>query len=314
MCNERYVIKLNTVDCRTWIPPSDLTSHVGAPLSDDLVFFSKPPNDIGDVISAGSNLRESDFNFSRPLQVLFIFAITASLVLLLMALGANYLHLDWIIGTATLTMGLGLWLVPKTFVKTNTFVGTKGIAQYTKRDLSRPARYDSIMFVDVRDLRRIVKDWHRNGSYEHTQYKYIFSRADNHRDFVIAGYHKSEDGNPPPTDYYWFSQQAEKAWEKFLSVILVAQHEKHGYVEFPANRSDYIRVSSDYLEVSINGNVERINRHDIDKLFIFPGEIFIRRTDAKLFGKAGKFTFKTSKVGNVMLFLKFLYFFDYEIE
>ncbi len=303
---------MNTVDLRKWTPTIDITDHGGASLPAKMVFFSQPPNEIGAVLSAYSNLSEEEKNVSRSVQCVLVLLLSAGLAEFVVFVGGDFY---WGVGLGLLTFVVGYFT--NLYVKTNTFVGSEGVARFTTKDLNKPPVIEITLFKDISNLKKEATSFYRGSFgtiYRSTQYKFTFRRADNHCDCNIAGVYQSEEGNPPTTDAYWFGKQAERVWNYHKGASLLSQLEKLGFVEFPVNRSGFVRVSSTYIELKLKGNVERCDRVDLEEMSIWAGIICIQRKDAKWFSNAGKYSLKVAEVGNVDLFFKFLDYFDYELK
>lgn len=305
---------MNTTAFRTWTPNEDLVSHSGSPLNEALVFFSEPPSEIGVVTSAYSNLLDTDTSTNLDVHAFILILLIVS-AFLIAILGSSY-----VIGIGLLLFLLwASWtLFEKSFnsIKTNTFVGIEGVARITKSRSGNPDHVEVIKFADISHVKSNLRDYYVNGGYVRTEYNFGFVH---HKivTFFIAGTHSSGKQTPPANHPYWFGRRAEIAWTEFKVSDLLIQSQATGFVEFPVNQSDFIRVSASYLDIGTNGKVERLERNNIERLCVCSGSLEISRrpgTQTKWYARNRTYRFRCSTIGNASLLFIFFEVYDYGVE
>jgi hypothetical protein len=301
---------------RLWSPGTEISSHGGSLLADDLIFFAKPPLEIGTVKSANSNLSETETCINQKYYV-FLLIILAAATFIVACIGMSN-------GIAMVLMFCFLILIwtvyerRSDYIKTNTFIGNEGVARITHSGLGVPGQHEIILFKDMSHVKVRLRDCFVNGGYVRTEYTVtFFSRHNDRAKFYIFGSHSCGTAEPSLNHDYWFGQSAQSAWNDFKIRELFKNGEETGLIKFPINQTSSISVGIDTIGIDINGKRELIDRDQIERIHVISGYIkFVRRrrVQTKWWMRNQNCKFELASIGNSGLLLTLLHYWDYKLE
>jgi hypothetical protein len=294
-----------------WSPPLGVVAHNGEPMPPDREFFAAPSPEIGEVNSAWSTLTFGKSPKPIALRAGIAFALLCA-GFFGVSLGAD--SAGWKAGhpdVGIMAVGAGIGLVAALiayfsmrFSHTCSFTGTDGIVKYAISG-SRDAvpKPELLLFDTVTDLRTSQTRNYHNGIYTGTSYTYTWKRPDGSTALRLNGTYSSKEGTPKIKDAYWFARAGEVAWNSYQLDLINEDLEKMGYVEFPINKTDAVRVGRGFLEFVWKGEIARINVDEVRDIRLNSGQFQIAHKDAKWFSSKGKFSFAYGNMSNAQLFL-----------
>lgn len=296
-----------------WVPPAELTGHDSSAIPKDRVFFAKPPETIGRVVSAWSTLRAGKRR--RPVGKCSLWAGSIAGVLVLLG------EFAWVplvsprsadavrlfVNILAAVVALIVFFAMFRFRAQCTFVGEDGIADFEIRGGDEvPTRSGSFRFQDAKDLRSSQTKNYYNGAYTGTSYDFTWS-ADSRVVYRLSGSYRSEAGTPKSDDPYLYARLAAAVWDAHLGNRLQAELEANGSLVFAVNSSDSVRVGQGWMEFQFAGrDPQRLTTADIESVKIAGGTFSIRTHDARWFSSKGKFSFQYGAMSNASLFLRAL--------
>lgn len=294
----------------TWQPSESVVSHAGTPLEPQQVFFSAPPEEIGEVQSAWTTLPAG----KRPLGLTVRLAIACGMlvgtpILMIGVARAGGLNAVDRSSLALLGVLVGMLLAAVALLLTRfhhtcTFVGAAGMSRHLlKGTLESPPRDEVFLFDDATDLYTSQTRHYTNGVYTGTTYSYDWKDHRGERRFKLSGTYRSKEGNPKPKDPFHFAQAGEIAWSNYLLDILQDELEQHGTIEFKVNKRDCVRIGPGFLEFDFKGMTQRVESEQIRTLQVSGGSFQIDTHDARWFGRKGKFRFDYGAMANARVFL-----------
>lgn len=291
-----------------WTPGEGVLRHAGVPVEREFDFFASPAQEIGEVVTAESTLRQG--KRAMPLLLrLFLSMAVGMLTLVLLVGGAFALRMGLTVGGALVCLlvpfVLSLIVLAATGFKHHcSYVGTHGMARYTiKGSREAEPREELFLFDDASNLTTSQTRHYTNGIYTGTHYNFNWTDADGRSLFKLSGQYKSKTGNPAAKSPFHFARAGEGMWNNFLIDRLQAELEQHGYVEFKINKNDCVRVGPGFLEFNLGNKNQRLTPEDIKNINIAQGTFQIDTHDARWFSSKGKFRFNYGAMANAQLFL-----------
>jgi predicted Zn finger-like uncharacterized protein len=296
-------------------PPDALPDHRGRPLPEDAEFFIPPPDEIGEVLSGHTTLREG--NREWPAWV----AISAPVVG--GALGVVFGV--WLSGTSASMGSVEHFLFPILFgllgvvvlffiflfSHTATYVGKEGAAQFDAFWARNIFLKYLLRFCDAAELWTGVTVHLMNGGYWYTSFSSIWYDDRGKPLFSLLGRHHSEKGDPPAENKYHFAQAAEHAWTRWLLPDALRQLEDPGYVQFRLWRllgDEWIRLDRKTITIKVKGGPVRFPARNIEEVRLKKGVLTIRpsRVSAAVAHAKDEYRFDFADVANRQLFLHLL--------
>lgn len=285
-------------------------NHAGQQLDPRLHFFADPPMELGSLFSADSTLKEG----VRPMEPALRWGvIVASSVGGLAVAGGiglivnakDPIVLAFILGSIGALLGFLVSFFATRFSHRCTYVGKEGLASYSCSGSLDNVKEQLFFFADAVELRIAQTRHYTNGAYTGTDYVFTWSDRGGREAFKIAGTHKSEQGDPPPNDYFRFALAAEGAWSAYLARNLDLIMGRDESLYFGLDGRDYVRVGNDFVELSLKDNTGRLSADDIDYVQIKDGMVSIWERGGKRgwFSKKGIHDFPFASLGNARFFL-----------
>jgi hypothetical protein len=301
----------NTASDNFWTPPSSLVNHKGDALDAKVIFFAPPPPEIGNLLSASSEMGANKATKTKPDGVALVhkwFAPFMGLLFgfLIVVSQTNSILWGVLIGLA---VGGGLfWYNRNSGVRpvTCTYVGTQGVAQYAwLDDESKRLTPATLRFEDVAELRTWETRQFINGAYQHTTYGFMWTGGSSPDGYGIGGLYRHQQGTPPPHDRYYFALAAEHAWTVFSFDRALQNLTQGSNVTFDIKNGDTFTLSKDALELRRKGETIQLGRDDEPRLHVQNGVLTLSSKDTtrSFFGTKGAYSFKYFDVANARLLL-----------
>jgi hypothetical protein len=290
--------------------PGPLTNHGGGELPQDADFFVPPPAEIGELVSAYTNMRQRDEPWAPAARIAWAILGSAIGILLgvLIAILFRTRHPAPLLILPLLLGGIGLIIAvwATGFKRRCTYVGREGVARFIcKGNRDNLATRHLFLFRDATELRTNQTRHYTNGAYQGTNYQFTWTDINGVPRFAVNGRHNSEKGTPALTHDYYFATSAEFAWTMHLLGQLEAKLTLGGGVTFHVNKNDWVRVSPGHLRFSFKGETMDCPVQEIGEARVEAGTFIIKRIDARegWFSSEGVFKFPYATLGNAQLFL-----------
>jgi len=294
-------------------PPQEAsppTNHGGVPLGQDLDFFAPPPPEIGELMTAYTNMRQTDEPWTPGARAgwagvggaIGIFIAVIVLVAARARVVAAFILFPLVLG------GIGAliaWFCTG-FKRFCTYVGREGVANFMcEGNRDTLTRQEVFCFRDALELRTAQTRHYYNGAYTGTAYTFTWTDISGVVRFAINGRYKNEKGLPQPTDKFHFAISAESAWTMYLIRQMEAQLQLGSAITFNISRDEWVRVSPGHLRFSFKGQLVDCPVEEIGEARVDQGMFIIKRVDAKegWFSSQGVFKFPYNQLANAQLFL-----------
>lgn len=308
-----------------WTPPANLTDHAGNSLRSDRVFFTAPPPEIGELLSADSTLEKGGkarkldwwsvyYGLFSSVSLGFVAGLVLWVIIFLVMIslsirdGFLFDNFHWL----CLTVGfivMMLLLRSSALMKSAvcTFVGTNGAAICEWKDNPQERVPETLNFKNAEELRIIQTVHYVNRAYLHTIYGFEWVNHNRQKVYYIGGVYHSQENKPPPEDKYHFALAAENSWSVFAYQSAVEELKRNGTVKFNLSVGDEIIVGSGFVEIHQSGKTARCSTEEIDNVIIKQGIVSLKRKDASSgffgIGAKGIYTFSYSDLANARLFI-----------
>jgi hypothetical protein len=291
-----------------WDPPADLQMHSSVAIPLDMDFFVEPPPEIGDLLSAHSTLKKSKEPMGAMSRMIIAFVVAIGIWLgfwlLLKAMDPNDEITGHVLGLIVGLLGLAIVYAVTGFKHVCTYVGKKGLARYTiKGSRYADPQEELVEFDQVIDLFTGQTRHYTNGVYTGTQYFFRWDDSKGRKKLNLTGSYRSEKGEPPPQDPFYFGQAGEISWSIYLLDALQKELDEHGSVEFKVNSKDAVRVGVGYMEFCFGSKEQRVDGEELKHISIGGGTFSFKTADAKWYSSKGKFSFDYSRMANARCFL-----------
>jgi hypothetical protein len=303
-----------------WQPTAHMVDHLGHPLAATKQFPWSPPAEIGEVLSADSNVSTD----KRPSFVM------PWIILLVMWL-AIYLGLGEILPrvvqgkgdpqTVRLgSIGIGLfcglvsllWTWPKG--PYCTYVGSLGAAMIEGRwGQKAPRKLQVLVFRNAQVLYADALHVYENFIYQETRFVFSWLADRQAKPLLnVGGEHQAHQGTPPAEHPINFGQRVEQVWSEHLlrgqpslgETSFAAQPE----LVFPTRHSPIreIRLQRDAIKFVYEDRVETVPLTDLANVETKRGLLEFTPHDAGWFSSQGKFRLTYGQLGNARVFLHHL--------
>jgi hypothetical protein len=290
-----------------WAPTGEVCNHSGGPISGRDDFFVSPPREIGEVASATTTLRKDAEPMSPGARLAGGIAAGAVGLVIGVVIAVNLKNAFWQLFWPVLLGGVGLAiaLFATGFAHTCTYVAREGLARFRCSGSRDQVKEELFRFADAAELRTSQTRHYTNGVYQNTAYNFAWTDAAGRVRFVIAGSHKSEQGNPPAKDLFHFATAAERAWTIYRLDEIQAQLRTDGMIYFGLGGRNWVKLGQERITLFFNGEEIDCHADEIDQVRIEQGLVQVRRKDAKegWFSSRGVFKFPYGSLANAQLFL-----------
>ncbi|MBC8143463.1 MAG: hypothetical protein H7Y38_18700 [Armatimonadetes bacterium] len=303
-----------------WTPPteSNIPTHTGAPPAPDAIYIAAPPTeDIGELISAHSTVREKGGELY--LWQRFVWGVGGAWlgIVLIVFLGNKLFGLP--MNAVTLTVAGIIGGIPGAIfgapANTTTYVGTKGAARFVWGGKNHPVKAAQIMpFADVNGSNVSQTRNFYNGIYTGTEYSYVWGRQDDagktHKLLEVSGRFHRMKGPRDSDELYYFGAAVEAAYTTYRMVQLRELLANGGSEPFAITGGGELILSAKGLQVERYKKQEFIPVENIAGLGIHEGQITIIRAGAKKgflgIGSEGVFNVGYAELASPRLFLALL--------
>jgi len=290
-----------------WAPTGEVCNHSGGPISGKDDFFVPPPRELGEVASATTTLRKDAEPMSPGARLAGGIAAGAVGLVIGVVIAVNLKNAFWQLFWPVLLGGLGLAiaLFATGFAHTCTYVAREGLARFRCSGSRDQVKEEMFRFADAAELRTSQTRHYTNGVYQNTAYSFTWTDAGGRVRFVIAGSHKSEQGNPPAKDLFHFATAAERAWTLYKLDEIQAQLRTDGMIYSGLGGRNWVKLGQERITLFFNGEEIDCHADEIDQVRIEQGWVQVRRKDAKegWFSSRGVFKFPYGSLANAQLFL-----------
>jgi hypothetical protein len=300
-----------------WTPTRGVTDHAGRKLPGNLIFFAPPPPELGEVVSAWSELRvgEAIWTLWQRLGLYAAITAVASFPFLLQvyngAIAANASTRDAILRSLMTAPAFGilglmaLWLVRKpTITRTCTYVCRDGAAAFTM-SAGRPPRqralvsFDNVEALFYSEARSSNSQFGAlGGLFSGSKFRYTVKDAAGKTLLCWKGSHTSASEKAEPNTAYSFGAAMERAWTRQFLRRTASQLESGGHVTFSAGATE-IRVGRGWLEIIRKGKTDRISPDELSEAKVIDGvfNLFVNG-EANLLGPRPRLTCLYARVPN----------------
>lgn len=297
---------MDLTSVRVWRPSEGITRHSGATMPEDLIFFGKPPLEIGRLITADSTLKTSTKPRSVFVRALMALGLGLMVGLFLWVLLSLFINTGFI-GLAIFSIiAIFLFYLGLEFNATCSFVGELGISEITLSEIKKAkpsVEVKTILFRDISHLYTSQTRRYKNFIYQGTDYRFRWARSKETL-HTISGTYQNEKGLPEDGDLWYFGNSGEAAWTNHLLGFVNRDLEKLGYVEFPmSGNPKVVRVGQGFLEfVTSSDETQRVTVNDMQDVRLESGRFYFKHKDSSWWSGKGKYSFSYGEMPNVKLF------------
>jgi hypothetical protein len=203
-----------------WHPQTDLVDHVGQPLSPEMVFFTPPPPEIGDIMSLYSSMeigmkmlqRRRGYKRKAALAIVTIAFLAFGIIVL-----ANFPGAGILVGIATLLIGPFIAMKIGYIVHRCSFVGTQGfsIVEWNNRTQAcKPPK--TFLFKNASTLHSSIIHGYYGPIYHSSMYMICWRDTKGKVAWSANTQYRKRKGLPPLHSLYHFYQSTESAWRKYV--------------------------------------------------------------------------------------------------
>lgn len=200
-----------------WNPPENLVDHLGQVLSPEMVFFTSPPPEIGEIMSASSSMsigkKILQRNKGYKRKAFLVIATTAFLVFGLLAI-ADFVGLSLIAVIAIIIIGPIIALKTGYIVHSCSFVGSDGFSliQWDRhKQACKPS--ETFLFESATSFNSSMINGYYGPIYHSSIYSLMWKDVNGKRVWSKSIHFRRRKELPPFHSLYYFYQPAENAWK-----------------------------------------------------------------------------------------------------
>jgi hypothetical protein len=297
-------------------PLAGVTLHNGQPIPEEMDFFWPPPEEIGVVLSAVSELKKGKEPMPMAMRVLLGLLVLGVLAFIGGLCGyattgvTPYGALSFGVLYGVL-IGAGFGLIcggglvhGLRFTYVCTYVGELGVARGTiKKSRQNAVETETLMFANAANLYTSSTHMYSHGIYTGSNFDYTWADGKGVAIFKIASDFSKNRYHKRPKNAFNFALGAEKAWTRVRLEAIVAEAREFGAVKFTVGKYDYVTVGEGYFELRFNAVTHRLATEEIGSMTLNEGVFTIKSKDAKWYSGEGKFSFGYGSMANVQAFL-----------
>jgi hypothetical protein len=270
-------------------------------------FFADPPPEIGQIISADSNLGRG----LNPTVVLFLAALIAiGIILIFQSIAASpgvdrnsassFRIIGYVLGAIVLVLG-----ILKPGIRTVcTYIGPDGIARFSMKGRGGVPKSEMLPFEQAAELQSSQTRRYIHGAYVGTNYLYTWTDPDGRRLFRCKGSHRARKNKlPKPHDAWHFANSAELAWSRHYLARAQQWLETEGSIPFRLDKKRWLRVGPGFMEFHFGGEPVRVTKEEIATVSLASGQFSFKNKDAKWYSRDGKYSFRYGTMANARVFL-----------
>jgi hypothetical protein len=200
--------------------PMNWTMHNGEPCHENLRFFANPPEDLGELLSVGSDLGRQMLEQTRTERYGYAVVIAAiplviGILILIFAdggVGGLVVGLFFCFFAVVLFFGV----LTAESVHINSFVFDRGVAMYKAEHPCDNISEETVVHFDkCFELQKTETVHTKNNVYSRTTYSYWWRNTDSETSYSLDGEHSLKDNAPSRNPMYDFVLAAENAWNQF---------------------------------------------------------------------------------------------------
>lgn len=297
-----------------WKPSPEIKTHRGETIPSNSTFFTPPPQDIVNLRSASSNVKngkkvqQSEF-VNKLVTGIGVGLCCGSFVGAIVGAASGNPEIGLI---TALIIIVGLCAV-SLFSKSATscsYVGDNGIANYVlKKETNLKKGVGLFLFHQADELIVAQTQNYTNGIYINTSYIFEWRKANGETVFFIKGeYVNLEKDYPEKLNPYYFGLAAEKAWSLFKFELLEQELKQNGKVTFNVGNNDAIVIGQGYVELIKKGKSSRLDGNEIKQIGLSQGMIQIIPKEVKSkgflgFGSDGTWQIPYHTLANARIFM-----------
>lgn len=298
-----------------WKPSPEIKTHTGKAIPSDLTFFTPPPQDIVNLRSAISNVKNGEV--IQPMNLIgnllfgtFTGLLCGSFVGLIVGAASGNAITGVITALVIVIAFCALFVFLNNSNPSCSYVGDSGIANYILKKAANPKKGIGLfLFHQAEELRVAQTQNFANGTYMKTFYSFEWKNANGKTVFNINGeYVRLEDDFPTKLYPYYFALAAEKAWSLFKFELLHQELKQNGKVTFNIGNNDAIIIGQGYIELIKKGQPSRLDGNEIKQISLSKGVIHIVPKEIKSsgfmgFGSDGTWQIPYGDIGNAKVFI-----------
>ncbi len=292
-----------------WLPSENVTRHSGGAIAPDTDFFTPPSPEIGNIITADSDLVTTFKPMETSKRWMFIFwgAFVGAAIFQIIPLVLNLeSSIGWHIASAIAALIIGALIYTGTsFSHQCSYVGDHGIETHKIFGSRRgKLKTERLRFDEAEDLYTTQTRMYTNGVYTGTTYLYKWLKSSG-KPFILTGSYHNKKGWPDEKNAWHCANSGEAAWSNYRLRQLNKDFEKLGYVEFAMKGNPRaVRIGSGFIEFLLKDNsTQRVSAADMKKITLGGGNFNFIHNDAKWWSGKGKYSFNYSNLPNAKLFL-----------
>jgi hypothetical protein len=274
-------------------------------------FFAPPPPQIGNVISADSDLRQGKNGLPVVVRWLIILAVSGGVFAAFYWFASiqekrtdRNLIQSWGYILTVLAF-VAAWFLTR-FRKTCTYVGDAGVVRYTlKGSQNSTPHVDLLVFNDAAEVHASQTRQYLNGVYTGTSYDYYWTDASGRRVLRVKGTYRANNKPPKQGHPFHFAHAAETAWSEHFLRRAEQQLKSEGSIAFRVDkRGRIVRVGPGFLEFHFGGDgPQRFTAEDIASVGLGGGYFSFKHKDAKWYSRQGNYNFSYGSMANAKVFL-----------
>ncbi|MCK4721602.1 hypothetical protein KAU08_13115 [bacterium] len=318
-------------DIEKWTPGTNATDHFGNRLSNDLVFFQPPPDEIGEVIQAYSTMKMditsedplSESNQKSPIRQIFDKTKNLAFILFLIYLAYLYFIKDDVrlvsilFGIFSLVVTIFFMVISfRRFFKPKyscTFIGTQGGAVY-KQKMDKTHKDEESTIILFKEFSKLTTTYDYDASYSSypEAIRSLVGDSDVYR-FVWegdSGFQILHGGFDPETildekdNLYHFVLSLENSWTKYVTGHLIDELEMNGSLAFKLSSHEWFNLTKDNIEIHRLNETQKYKPSEIKRIYLDKNQGIIEfHQNAKgEFLKNNQYNFYISKVPNLRAF------------
>jgi hypothetical protein len=309
------------MNLQRWTPPEEVTSHSGGPIDPDEAFFAAPVPEIGQVISAASQVKHSKrpFIMAPAVRWLAIGAISFAggcfgvVVTLAQSTSQEYRDMGpgftagmaaaFFVIYAIVVLAIGVAVTSRK--RYMTIIGSEGVIRAAYPPSASGLRMGEVIpYRTLEELRTVVRGEFRKGDRIGTRFRFHWRDYRRRSIIKLMGRISSNTSVQRNVDEYAFGTALERAWLKHMRGR-TEYYWLHGEpVRFNLSGSSSIALWPDEIEISTATKKERFPVQEIRNVVYEDGALSFQRVqgeDSESPGRVKKYNYPPLALGNAGL-------------
>lgn len=299
-----------------WSAPPEVKDHQGNPIGGEKRFQWGPPAEIGQVLSANSNIQHGEEpSMLKPWLIMGGITVGVFIAMgVVLPVVVTTKGDPTIIRILALIAGLTFGLLSLVFTWPApphcTYVGRDGIALLSGKWGSPYAGKSQILkFSDATVLFAATVHLYKNMLYTQTNFNFVWHQDPDGPPLMnIKGEHHHKDAPPPPDNLYHFAKKAEERWSQLQVKQLGPGVGRTRPLIFPCRlvAMKELRLYADHLEFAYKNRVDQVALANLGRIDAKKGVLRLDQHDASWFSDEGKFRVSYINLGNARVFIYYL--------